>query len=106
MARRLPSVVVEVTVEFEVTKNPLYTDGFLALENLRGFGLVHRVDALGRLLTQPADQIVGRLENDCTHPYLQLGDRVALRRFGLKTGDQLLDLPFLGKKDRRRERVF
>jgi hypothetical protein len=67
MALRLAGVVVLVPPEFEVAKNALHPEGFLALENLPGLGLIRRVDALGRLLEQTADQIVGRLENGRTH---------------------------------------
>jgi hypothetical protein len=67
MTLLLTCVVVVVAPELEAAKNPLYPDRFLALANLRGFGLVRRVAALGRLLEQPADQVVGRLENGRTH---------------------------------------
>src|SRR2546422_386509 len=89
--------------ELETAKNPLYSDGFLALENLPALRLVRRVDAIGRLLEQPADQIVGRLENGRTHQYLQLGYSVSLWGLGLKPCDQLLDFLFLGEEDRWRE---
>lgn len=106
MALVFARVVKVVPAQPETAKHPLHPDGFLALVNLPGFGLVSRINALGRLLEQPADQAIGRFENGSAHQYFQLGHDASLWGLGLKPGDQLLDFLFLGKEDRWRDWFF
>jgi len=61
--------------------------------------LVTGVDALGSLLEQPADEVIGRLENSRAHQDLDLGHCISLRVMGLKPGNQLLDFLSLGQED-------
>jgi len=91
--------LIVVALDLETAKNSLHPNGFPALANLPGFGLVTRVDTLSRLLQQPTDQIIGRLENSRAHQYLQLDDGVSLWALGFKPRDQLLDFRFLGQED-------
>src|SRR5258706_15782283 len=101
MAMRFTRVIIVVAAQFKAAKNPLYPKGFLALVNLPGFGLVSRIDALGRLLEQPADQAFGRFEKNGAHQYFQFGYQSAVWNLRLKLGDHLLDFLFLGKEDLR-----
>jgi len=80
-------MIVVVTTDLEAAKNPLCLDGFSALANLPGVGLVSLINPLGRLLEQPSDQLSGRLENGGAHHYLQFGDNVSLWRLGFEARD-------------------
>ena len=102
----LARVIVVVALAIEAAKNPLPPDRFPALANLPKSGLVTGIDPLGGRLEQPADEVVGRLENSRAHQHLQSGDGVPLRIRGLKPGDQLLDFRFLGQEDRGGDGLF
>jgi hypothetical protein len=60
-------MIIIIAAQLETAKNSLYPDDFVALANLPGFGLVSRVNPLGRLLEQPADQLIGGFENGRAH---------------------------------------
>ena len=106
MALLLAWVVIVIPLQGEAAKNPLRLHRFPALAHLSWLGLVIRIDLVGGLLEQPADQRIGGLENRRAHQDLQLGDGVSLWHPRLKTGDQLLDFFFLGQEDFRRDFFF
>src|SRR5208337_3067813 len=99
-------VVIVVASQREAAKNALDLDGLPPLADLTGLGVVGRIDAVGGLLEQPADQAVGRLEHGGAHQQLQLRDAISFWGLGLKAGYQFLDFLLLGEDELGRQLFF
>src|SRR5208283_1368891 len=97
---------IVIPLQRKAAKNPLRLHRCPALAHLAWLGLVSRIDLIGGLLEQPADQRIGGLENRRAHQDLQLRDGVSLWRPRLKTGRQLSDFFFPGQEDFRRDFFF
>jgi hypothetical protein len=67
MALLFARVVIIITRQFEAAEHPLHQEGFLPLARLPWLGLVGSVDAINRLLQEPAYQFIGRFENGRPH---------------------------------------
>ena len=99
MPGSFPWVVIVIALELEGTKQALHRQLDPAFAMLARLGLVARVDLVGRVLEQPADQLRRRLEQSRAQQSFQLlhaGSRGRLRR---EAPDQLLDLGFLGERN-------
>ena len=64
------------------------------------------INALDRLLKQPAHQLIGRFENRPPNQYLQLSDSASVWGLGFELPNQPLDFFFLRQEDRGRDLLF
>src|SRR5207247_863672 len=101
MAPVLARVIIVIPSYRKAAEDPLRLDGFPAFAHFPGFGLVGSINAVGRLLKQPANQVISRFENGRAHQHLQLSDSSSFWGLGFKLGNQALDFFVLGQEDFR-----
>ena len=94
-----PRMVKVTAHEQEGSKHALHHQGFASFGLLARLGDVGLINAINGLLQKRAHQFIGGLENGGPHEDFQLGNGGSSRFFAAESGDQVLDLRFLGEAD-------
>ena len=89
-------MIIIVPAQLKGAEYPIDPDGFPALADLAGFGLVSGVNPIGRLLEKKAHQGVSRLEDRRAHQPLQFLNLKPIGLLGFKANHQLLNFLVLG----------